>query len=77
MPDVVRADVAGDVDHAGLAMHPHLGDQANEGGEVPAEGDAAADGDIVVFLVVARRRALLPAVMLGRNAHCGAIAGRL
>ena len=75
--DVVGADVAQEIELAGLAMNPHLGDQRDEGREVPAERDAAADRDVLVLLVVARRRPLLPAVALGRNPHRVAIARML
>ena len=44
--DVVGADIAQEIELAGPAMDPHLGDQRDEGREVAAEGDAAADRDI-------------------------------
>src|SRR3954454_868186 len=67
--DVMRADVAGDVDLAGPAVDPYLGDQTDERGEMPPECNAAADGDVTVLLIVARRRTLLPAVVVGRDPH--------
>ena len=46
--DIMGADIARELDLAGVAMHPHLGDQRDEGVEMPPECDAAADRDVVV-----------------------------
>src|SRR5689334_7537810 len=55
-------------------MDPHLGNQCDEGVEMAPERDAPADGDVAIFLVVARRWPLLPAVVLSRPPNSLAVA---
>src|SRR6516165_12389988 len=62
---VVGADQAGDIDHAGIAMHPYLDNERNIGAlELPV-GKTAADGDVGIGLIAARRGTRVPAVLLG------------
>src|SRR5579862_3868107 len=54
-PDIVGADIAHGLDEPAVAMHPYLGDEGDEGGEMPPHGDAAADGYLRIALVATRR----------------------
>jgi hypothetical protein len=72
--DVMGADIAQRLDHAGAPRHAHFDDKRDERLEVTSEGDAAADRDVGVALAVARRGSRIPAIFLGRHAHRFAVA---
>jgi hypothetical protein len=69
--DIMGTHVAQRFDHAGLAMHAHFGDQRDEGREMAAESDSAADHCVSVFGVRARRRSFLPAALLNPDKDQG------
>jgi hypothetical protein len=65
--DIVRTDVAQQVEPAGVTINTYLGDQRDERIEMPPERNAAADSDLAIALIIARGRTLVPAVALGRD----------
>src|SRR5262249_30737791 len=71
---VMRADVAQEINLASLLVHPYFRNEPDEGREMATECNAAADCDVTVLLIVARRWPLLPAIAFRRDAHRVAIA---
>lgn len=71
---VMCADETRDFDFTAVAMDSDLGNECDEGREMPAERNAAANSDLILILVVARRRPLLPAISFRGYADGVAIA---